>query len=245
MPSMSRPAAWLGSTGKPSAARRSRAAVLARSGRPAFLEQDVAPGREVAAGRDPRVQLAQRAGTAVARVGVERQTLLLALGVDARELRLGHVDLATHLEVDRLGEHLGDGADRAQVGRDVLARATVAAGGAQDEAPLLVAQADGQSVDLELGHVGRSRLTLRQAEPAPHPCVEGTQLVGIEGVGQRQHGHAVLDLAQGTARSARRPHALRRRIGRQQLRDGRSPGPTSSRRSRSYSASASSGASSS
>ena len=64
----------------------------------AVLDEDVGPGREVAAGRHRRVDLAQRAGAGVARVGVERQAGLLALRVDAGELGLGHEDLAARLE---------------------------------------------------------------------------------------------------------------------------------------------------
>ena len=97
------------------------------------------------------------------------------------------------------GSCRGDGPDRAQVGRDVLARAAIAARGPQDEDAVLVSQADRQAVDLELGHVGRSGLAVGQPEAATHPRVEGPQLVGIEGVGQRQHGNAMLDLPQRPA----------------------------------------------
>ena len=45
-------------------------------------------------------------------------------------------------------------------------------------------------------HVGRSSLAGGQAQPATHARIEGAQLVGVEGVGQREHGPAVLDLAQ-------------------------------------------------
>ena len=63
------------------------------------------------------------------------------------------VDLAAHLEqLGRVvaGQPLGDLADGAHVGGDVLAGAPVAAGGAADQPALLVGQVDRQAVDLEL-----------------------------------------------------------------------------------------------
>ena len=156
-------------------------------GAPAVLEEDVEPGREVAAGGDARVDLAQRAGAAVARVGVERQALLLALGVDARELRLGHVDLAAHLE--RRPARDSSCGMAAMVRRLAVTSSPVRPSprvAPSDEAAGLVAKADGQAVDLELGDVARSgRLGRRgQAQAAAHAGVEGAQLVGVEGVGQ-------------------------------------------------------------
>ena len=101
-PSISRPTRDWARRCSPSSSRRSSAAVWLDTCRGAVsapvLEEDVEPGREAAARRYLRVDLAQRAGTAVARVGVERQSGLLALGVDARELGLGHEDLAARLE---------------------------------------------------------------------------------------------------------------------------------------------------
>ena len=105
-PSMSSPASWSGLTGKPSAASRASASVWSRRG-VAVLDQLVEPGRQLAAGRHGRVDLAERAGAAVPWVGVQRETGLLALLVDPRELGLGHVDLAARLERGRLGRRAG------------------------------------------------------------------------------------------------------------------------------------------
>ena len=69
------------------------------AGTRAVLQELVEPGRQAPAGGHGRVELAQRARPAVARVGVQRQAGLLALGVDPRELGLGHEDLAPRLEV--------------------------------------------------------------------------------------------------------------------------------------------------
>ena len=107
------------------------------------------------------ILLAERARAGVARVGVERQPGLLALGVDPRELGLGHEHLAADVDRGRLGEAVRDGRDGPQVGRHVLAGRAVAAGRALDEAAALVAQGDGQAVDLELGDVAQVRRRLR------------------------------------------------------------------------------------
>ena len=57
---------------------------------------------------------------------------------------------------------LRDGRDGAQVGGDVLAGGAVAAGGALDESAALVAQGDGEAIDLELGDVARWLLVRAQ-----------------------------------------------------------------------------------
>ena len=121
----------------------------------AVLDELVEPGRQLPARRDRRVDLAERAGAAVARVGVERQPGLLALLVDALELGLGHEDLAARLERGGLGQARRDDRDRPQVRGHVLAGRPVAAGRALDEPAALVAQADGEAVDLELGDVAQ------------------------------------------------------------------------------------------
>jgi hypothetical protein len=80
--------------------------------------------------------------------------------------------------------------DGPQVGGDVLAGRAVAAGRALDEAAALVAQRDGQAVDLELGDVAQLRGRLRggrQAQALADALVEGAQLVLVEDVAEREH----------------------------------------------------------
>ncbi len=231
-PSMSRPASRSGLTGKPRASRRARAAdwlsTAAGSLRAAgvrlleqrrlrrrhILQQLVQPRGELATRRDRRILLAEAAGAAVARVRVQGQALLLALGVDPGELRLGHEDLAAGLEGRGLREALRDGPDRAQVGGHVLAGGPVAARGAQREPAALVAQRDGKAVDLELRDVGQAFGGLRcrrQPQALADAGVEGAQLVMAERVGEAEHRVSVADLRELPA--GRRPaHALRRRV---------------------------------
>ena len=80
----------------------------------ALLEELVRPGREQPAGGDRRVLLAQRARARVARIGVERQARLLALGVDPHELGLGHEHLAADVGVT--GSPAARGSPRSSAG---------------------------------------------------------------------------------------------------------------------------------
>ncbi|MDP9481800.1 MAG: hypothetical protein M3P84_01090 [Chloroflexota bacterium] len=160
------------------------------------LEKLVEPGRQAPAGRHGRVDLTKGARATVARIGVQRQAGLAALGVDPGELGLRHEDLAARVERRRLLELGRDDRDRPQVGRDVLAGRAVAPGRTLDEAALLVVEADREAVDLELCDVAEVRRGFggrRQAEATAHPRVEGPQLVVTEGVAQRQHRPAVGD----------------------------------------------------
>ena len=80
----------------------------------------------------------------------------LALLVDPLEAGVGHVDLAAHLHAPGPAlalERERDVGDRAEVGGDVLADDAVAAGGADGESAVLVGEAHGRAVDLDLGGV--------------------------------------------------------------------------------------------
>ena len=101
---------------------------------------DLAPGigkeAQWPGGGDRRVQLAQRAGGGVARVGEYLAAGLSLPLVQRGEVGAGHVDLAAHLADRRsAGNPVRDVLQRAQVGGDVLAGEAVAAGGADGEAP--------------------------------------------------------------------------------------------------------------
>ncbi len=186
--------------------------------RAAFLDELVGPRRQQPLGRDLGVLLAERARPRVARVGIERQARLLALGVDPGELALGHEHLAAGVERRRLGQPGRDRGDRPEVGRDVLAGRPVAPRRALDEPATLVAQGDRQAVDLELRHVAQVGSGLRrgrQAQAAPDPGVKRPQLVVAEGVAERQHRPAMADLVEGHADRA--PHPLGRGIRRDQV----------------------------
>ena len=100
---------------------------------------------------ETRIKLLERAGGGVARVGEKRLTRRLALAIEFLERGDGIIDLAAHLENRGVGLDLQrQRADGAQVRRDVVAAAAVAARQALHELPVLVAQAHGDAVDLRL-----------------------------------------------------------------------------------------------
>ena len=149
-------------------------------------------------GGDRGIELAQGTGGGIARVG---KASLAAFGlafVQALKGAAAHIDLAAHLK--RIGEALGrdplrDVGDGADIGGDVLAFVTVAAGGALNQAPLLVAERDGEAIDLRLGGEGEA-LDRVEAEEAADALQEIAQPILVEHVAERQHRHAVGDFAE-------------------------------------------------
>ena len=162
-----------------------------------------------------RVQHAETAGGCVPRIRKERLSLGFTLLVDPLEPGVGQVDLAPNLH--HLGpaaalqreRHVGDGAE---VGGDVLADLAVAPRGAHREPAVLVGQAHRGAVDFDLGGVAGLADLGHQAGVALLP---GGQLVGGEGVGEREHGAPVGVLGQRTGH--RRADPLRRAVGRLDL----------------------------
>ena len=186
----------------------------------AVLDELIAPRRQPPCGGHARILLPERAGAAVPRICVRRQARFLALGVDPGEFGLWHVDLAADLGRDRLAQPFRQGGDRPQVGGHILASGAVAACRALHEAAALVAERDGEAVDLELGDVAELEGRPgggRQAQPTPHPTVEGAQLILVEDIAQREHRPPVDDLAEGAYWS--RADALSRRVGHRQRRE--------------------------
>ena len=130
-------------------------------------------------------------------------------------LGLRHEDLPAGLEVRGFRQPRRDGPDRAQVGGHVLTRGPVATGGAQGEPAALVAQGDGQAVDLELRNIGQATRLLRrrrQPQALADARVERTQLVVAEGVREAEHRVPVADLGEAAAGRCA-ADALGRRIG--------------------------------
>src|SRR3954471_455178 len=96
---------------------------------------------------------------------------------------------------------------------NVLTYCPVAPSGAQSEPALLVGEAHCGAVDLDLGGVAR-RLHLRYESSVPRLPLG--QLLGAEGVGQREHGALVGVL--GEYRRGDRTHPLRGAVWRLELR---------------------------
>ena len=99
--------------------------------------------------------------------------------------------------------------DGHHVRRDVFALITVAAGCRLHQLSVLVAQRDGEAVDLGFGgerHLLRIR-QIKKATDAPH---EITHILIRKAIGERQHRHRVANLAKRVYRAG--THAPRRRV---------------------------------
>ena len=192
----------------------------------AVNKQKIGEENQPPVGDDGWLKRAQRSRGGVARIDEGRQSFALALLVQALEGGFGHHHFAAHLECLPLRErtfrswslrnaerHAADGAD---VRGDVFAGLAVAARQAHGEPSVavragLVTQRHAQAVELEFGRIfdGQS------AGQFVHAAVPVGQLFGGVGVVEREHGPRVLRLFEALGRLA--AHALRRRVGRDQL----------------------------
>ncbi len=200
---------------------------------PLDLDQLIGPEVQRPAGGDAGIQVAQRAGRGVARIGIDLAAGSSLLGLEALEVGDGHVGLAAHHQPSRRPHHLRRAAVQrqrcarncrntqrqvaygAQVRGDVLAKNAVAARRSQNEQAVFVVQHHGQTVDLRFDYVGQTlcHAVRQQAQQALAP---GPQLGYVESVAQAEDGRGMLDLAEALQHGA--AHPLRRRVGRAQLR---------------------------
>ena len=152
------------------------------------------------------IELAQAARCGIAWIGKQRLALLLARLVELREDRAGHEDLAADDEMVRRAVQMhGNGADRLEILRHVLADAAVAARCTADERAVHILQRNGQAVDLRLDAVDGVRHALA------HPAVKFADLVRREHVLQTLERHGVLDLFKLAQRLAADPARGRER----------------------------------
>ena len=166
-----------------------------------------------------RVELAQRAGGEIARIGEGRLAGLRLAGVERGEVGKAHIDLAAGLENSRrAGQAARDGLDGADVGGDVLALVAVAPRRRLDELAVLVAEGAGEAVDLGLGGHGEGSVVAKPEETSD-PGAKLLDLLVGEDVAERQHRHGVADLGEFLGR--RRAHLAGQRVGVGQLREGR------------------------
>src|SRR5690242_18757963 len=96
---------------------------------------------------------------------------------------------------------------------DVLTYCPIASGSSEQETAVLVGEADGGAVDLDLGCVSAGLYLGRKPRV---PLLPRGQLIGVERIGQRQHGTCVGVL--GQRRCGDRADSLRRTVGTLQLR---------------------------
>jgi hypothetical protein len=169
----------------------------------------VAQQLERPAGGHLGVLLPQGAGGGVAGVGEDLLALVGLLLVEPLEGLGREEDLAADLErgwwlVE--GEPVRDAGDGADVGGDVVADQPVPPGRGPGQPAPLVLEGDRDAVDLDLADVGGDVAHDALGAPAP-----GGQLLGGEGVVQRQHRHPVPHRRE--RRRLRRPHHLGGRVG--------------------------------
>ena len=168
---------------------------------------------------DRRIELAQRSGGAVARVGQRLFVVLAGVVVEGLEILAQHDHFAAHFEHvgPALAAHFQrDRPHRAQVRGHVLAGFAVAAGGTLHEHAVLVAQADGQAVQLGFHRKHRSAAIQRLLDAS----LEFGDLVeafafGIAGlferIAQRQHRDGVAHFGKTAVRPC--AHGARGRAG--------------------------------
>ena len=162
-------------------------------GGPRDLAEPVDDDEHGTAGHEARVELLEGSRGGVS--GIRER--FFARGnpfcVQLLECRGRHVDLAADLQYFREGggfrrcEAEGKVTDCAEVGRDVVALGSVAAGGAEDKLSLLVAKGHGDAIDLGFNGPAQRDVSERFLDA----CEEGADLLGGIGVLQAHHGHGV------------------------------------------------------
>jgi hypothetical protein len=137
-----------------------------------------------------RIELLERAGGRVARIGKYRFARFLPGGVEAGEIIGRPIDFAANLDefghvvAGQLQRNRADGLD---VGGHVVPGHAVAPGRGQREHAPFVAQRGGHPVHLGIDHVAERLVTQRFADP----LIEFAQLGFIVGVVHAEHGHRV------------------------------------------------------
>ena len=108
--------------------------------------------------------------------------------------------------------------DGTDVLRHVFASLAIAARSSLDERAMLIAQVDGQSVELEFRLVSHRRRIIRKLQQLAHTAIKsaGARWSGIGFGTNRQHRHRMAHGDEARQRLAADP--LRRRVRRQQLR---------------------------
>ena len=161
-----------------------------------------------------RIQVPHRARGGIAGVRELRLAGVLHLAVEPVERRAREVHLAADLDaiVRPASQRERDRADRAHVRGDLLTARAVAARRRAQQASAFVRERNAQAVDFQLGDVG----DLLEPGALAHALVEGAQLLLGVRVVETEHRHHVLDGVKAFDRAA--CHALRRRVGRDELR---------------------------
>ena len=147
--------------------------------------------RKPTAAGDAGVLLPQRTGCCVAGIFKGCCTLQFLLGAQVLKGLVGHIYLAAHLQKLRcVFKGLGDAADGAHVCGNILAHHAVTAGGGADKLSILILQAAGKAIDLDLYDILRLYSGLADA------AVEVPQLVKGKCIQQAFHLNGMGHLGQ-------------------------------------------------
>ena len=145
-------------------------------------------------GNDLRTLVLERPRGSIARVGKERFFLSLAFCIQGFKTLPRHQHFATYFKLFRiigaLGQLQGYGANRADIGRHVVATHTIASRHAAHQFTLLVGERDAEAVKLEFAANVKGRATQSFA----HSAIEIAHLCAVVGIAQRQHGIFVRNL---------------------------------------------------
>ena len=182
---------------------------MGRGDRRADLAPAIGKEAEWPGGGDRRIQLAQRAGGGVARVGEDLAAGLSLPLVERGEVGAGHVDLAAHLADRRsAGDPVRDIRQRAQVGGHVLAGVTVAAGGADRRIgpPRSAARSTARRSSARPSSPGQAPGSSRSSRRKRRtPSTNSTSSASAKAFAKRQHRPRVLDLGESRSPPARPP----------------------------------------
>ena len=170
--------------------------VLGQGLAPDLLHVEHKDGKPPAAG-DAGILLPQRTGCCVAGIFKGCCTLQFLLGAQVLKGLVGHIYLAAHLQKLRcVFKGLGDAADGAHICGDVLAHHAVTTGGGTDKLSVLVLQAAGKAIDLDLHDIlrlysGLADAAVKVPQLVKGKCIQQTfHLDGMGHLGQLAAGGA-------------------------------------------------------
>ena len=150
--------------------------VLGQGLAPDLLHIEHKDGKPTAAG-DAGVLLPQRTGCCVAGIFKGCCTLQFLLGAQVLKDLVGHIYLAAHLQKLRcVFKGLGDAADGTHVCGNILAHHAVTAGGGTDKLSILILQAAGKAIDLDLHDILRLYSGLADAAVKVPQLVKGKRI---------------------------------------------------------------------
>ena len=169
------------------------------------------------------VELPQRPGSRVSRIGEKLFAFRFLTGIERLKVLLMHDAFAADFEHLRIlpRELQGNRADRADVFGDVLAHGPVAAGGRRNEDARLVAKRERETVELQFAVVFNGRIGFREAEIMANALVKGFRAFArkVRFRMNREHRNLVGNLPEALAHGA--PDAKRRRRRALQFREAR------------------------